>query len=948
MRIILKPIIILFFVLFTSAGISHAQSFSYVQTFESLNPVQYWLTNTTYKINYFGLSTEKKFEGTKALKVDITINGNGTAEWYYYWKIPVQVNLLNTISSSVYLWMDANSAKFVKVGYSYNFPPTGLTATPIPPSVTQYSTWTKQTVILSQDVNYHAGRLAETKIYGATMDDYGRELSYIPVMARGRGAVRLIFYIDRLEVTGTAISQTIFNTEVNARWSNFRTRISTVVNQRHQQYNALPPIPSTTGISLSAKASEYLQKMKKARTDMLNLFIMIDGKAYFAPKVMDSLETLLGLYPAWNELYRDEVYNSTAKLSVFNMPPTKYNRLTGSNIPEYLENANTVKIRATPGEFEPISLFLMAKVSLSNVKIQWTSLSSASGTIPAAALDFRIAKVWYQNGTSVIGTGKLLTQELLVKNDNLIKVDETAKTNSILVKRSDGTAFYANIGSPSAVFPSGVTIKDSDILQPFSIPAGKNRQIWATLRIPDTQAPGKYTGRITISDAVGVLKTINLEVEVLPFKLDPSVLDYAIYYHGFTDDNNYLKYPFTSGNKSSRQLQIELQDMKEHGISYPTFYQTVVNADKDLQIRNALGFPRDKAIVLKLITDGAFTDYGITDLKSKVTSWKNKLLQYGYSNLFVHGIDEATGYRLTGQRKAWDAVHSLGAKVITSGYYKTFDDMGDLLDIGVIQPQPIQEQAEKYHLKGKKIYNYHNPQAGEENPETYRKNYGFILWKSGYDGSMVYAYQRNYGHIWNDFDIESNQPHPYRDHNFTYPVTDGIISTVQWEGFREGVDDVRYLSTLLNRIKKLKAAGKDVTALQQFVNSIDPNLDADFLRDEIISRILGTATIAMGKEYEEKSNANLNNMPEKYELGQNYPNPFNPMTKIKFSVPEKSLISLIVYDILGKEVATLVNREMDAGYHELVFDASAFSSGIYIYQMKTRNYNETKKMMLIK
>ena len=89
-------------------------------------------------------------------------------------------------------------------------------------------------------------------------------------------------------------------------------------------------------------------------------------------------------------------------------------------------------------------------------------------------------------------------------------------------------------------------------------------------------------------------------------------------------------------------------------------------------------------------------------------------------------------------------------------------------------------------------------------------------------------------------------------------------------------------------------------------------------------------------------------VPVAFELGQNYPNPFNPSTTIKFSVPEAGLVTLRVFNLLGQEVATLLNSEKTAGVYEASFDASALSSGIYFYTLDSKNFTSTKKMVLLK
>jgi len=88
--------------------------------------------------------------------------------------------------------------------------------------------------------------------------------------------------------------------------------------------------------------------------------------------------------------------------------------------------------------------------------------------------------------------------------------------------------------------------------------------------------------------------------------------------------------------------------------------------------------------------------------------------------------------------------------------------------------------------------------------------------------------------------------------------------------------------------------------------------------------------------------------PEKFGLSQNYPNPFNPSTKISFSLDEAAPTQLVVYNMLGQKVATLVNQRLNAGEHTINFEASNMSSGIYIYRLESANQSITKRMTLIK
>ena len=100
--------------------------------------------------------------------------------------------------------------------------------------------------------------------------------------------------------------------------------------------------------------------------------------------------------------------------------------------------------------------------------------------------------------------------------------------------------------------------------------------------------------------------------------------------------------------------------------------------------------------------------------------------------------------------------------------------------------------------------------------------------------------------------------------------------------------------------------------------------------------------------------SNESNTPVGYSLSQNYPNPFNPVTNIRFSIPRSEFVTLKVYDLLGHEVATIVNEQLKPGTYLRQWNGinsengNNFASGVYFYSLKTENYLETKKLLLLK
>ena len=110
---------------------------------------------------------------------------------------------------------------------------------------------------------------------------------------------------------------------------------------------------------------------------------------------------------------------------------------------------------------------------------------------------------------------------------------------------------------------------------------------------------------------------------------------------------------------------------------------------------------------------------------------------------------------------------------------------------------------------------------------------------------------------------------------------------------------------------------------------------------------LGTAFVNL-EFIDQSTGLTIETIPTKYFISQNFPNPFNPTTKIRYEIPKESFVSLKVYDMLGREVKSLVNEEKPAGSYEINFNAYNLSSGIYFYTIKAGGFVQTKKLILLK
>jgi len=537
------------------------------------------------------------------------------------------------------------------------------------------------------------------------------------------------------------------------------------------------------------------------------------------------------------------------RITIYVVPAiTDEKLLPTSSIPDdYI--SDEISIRACPGEYEPASFVVRALDDVSSLEAEATELIGENGSIPSSNIDIRVVKCWYQAGVDVWDINhKLLTPELLLKDDSLVKVEGEENylklTTGEYIWISEGKS-----GTGQEIIPiEDLPVRDSSTLQPVDIPNGTNKQFWVTIKVPDDSLPGTYEGKIELRIPAGPLRELQLQLEVLPIKLSKPCLTYSLYYQARLDPD-WPDGSISSAIKSEGQMRAELENMFNHGVTNPTAYQHHSDdlLPRVLELGNQTGID---STPLFLHVEGNNLGFGTPSESGELEQLKQEVRNViaiaeaeGYSDVYFYGKDEATGSVLEAQRPAWEAIHEAGGKIFVAGYTAeyhppgNFEAIGDLQDLLICAGEPSAEEAAKWHSVGHKIFCYANPQVGEEKPETYRRNFGLLLWQANYGGAMNYAYQHSYCNIWNDFDHEH-----YRDHNFAYPTMDGVIDTVQWEGWREGVDDVKYLTTLLELIEETKAEGKDTSDAENWLADLKSadlmTKDLNAVRSQMIGYIL--------------------------------------------------------------------------------------------------------------
>lgn len=511
-----------------------------------------------------------------------------------------------------------------------------------------------------------------------------------------------------------------------------------------------------------------------------------------------------------------------------------------------------LRLAGCQGQYVSATFVVGAReANIQNLLAVPSALSGPGGSIPAEAVDIRVLKWWYQVDKLPTEAGadfllgnpatRVLAPGLLLHDDDLIRVmggENYARLQNGEYRWISDSTKMDNTYPGDPVYnptPSEFPIKDSEHLEQVQVPGGTYKQYWVTVRIPEGTVAGTYRGRIALRSSHGTLD-IEIELLVYPFQLEPSMLEYSIYYRGMLLDWR-QEGSIGSDYKTEAQLRAEFADMREHGITNPQSQQAYDPSALDefrryLQLRLEAGFTDPR-----YYCEGLFPS-GYQD-PAQAQALMQEMAQYGYTELYLYAAQEESPEGLLAQKPSLQALKAVGVKIVYAGsdIPELAPILGGIIDLYNNADVPTRQISDKWHALGARVFSYNNPQSGTEYPEVYRRNYGLLLWQAGYDGAMNYAYHTSFGFVWNDFD----DPKVW-DHNMTYPTVDGVVDTIQWEGWREGIYDTRYLATLLKAIETARAQGRDVTEAQNFVASLQEadlkGIDLNEVRARMASYIM--------------------------------------------------------------------------------------------------------------
>lgn len=515
-----------------------------------------------------------------------------------------------------------------------------------------------------------------------------------------------------------------------------------------------------------------------------------------------------------------------------------------------------VRIVAARDEYEPGSFLIRATRDLGKTQLSLTPFKNADGRLfPAEDLDLKFVKVWYQNRNawySYFGdTGFKLVPELLVNDEDLIRVDTAKQANYARLKFADGKTDEIWINPPRAmnnVFwdfyrsvpafqPMRPEFRDAPTLQPVKFPKGEFRNFFLTARVRPGTPAGLYKGAVR----VGAHGEIPVAIRVLDFTLPrpkcyfDDTLDFYVSSYTY---NCFAMIMAQNGGDlelAKRQFKATMENLAAHnqdinwvrfGLGAETF--------TCWQLMKEAGLRTDVAI------GGVGAGSTPAEARRNAETVRRHL---GHNNVYIGYGDEPPPRWVAAKRHIFKTNQEAGFKFILAGKDQVFRKAGYIYDWhNVAKPPEDSSTTALWNQFGSSphVAWYATMHVGVENPEYNRRQNGLAPYLAGYSALC------NYAHHYGPYNDDSTG---YRPMVFAYGIYDGVLDTLQWEGFREGVDEIRYATAMVRLARE--AAKSEVVetryagnkALQYLASFKRDSDDLNTARGEMIRHILALRDI---------------------------------------------------------------------------------------------------------
>ena len=524
--------------------------------------------------------------------------------------------------------------------------------------------------------------------------------------------------------------------------------------------------------------------------------------------------------------------------------------------------ANGPKVILAKGEYEDGAVCLFGFKDLKGVEIVPADLVSKRGAkILAAETDVKVVKTWYQQGTAWYGafmsdvTRRVLTPELLLHDEAVVHVDYVRKENFLLCNYQGEQAYRWISTTGPSVDHSGVAepdfglIADADAPKPFELQKDCFKEIVFTFHAPKEIPEGIYRGAFAVKVGGEKVGELPVALRVLPFALPKPAT--------FRDPNRRF-YPSGSCYLNLLQHAKLAENLSAHGVD--TAY--VIKAESLTNLESAR---KVKAIMDKYDLNVEFLPSCLPQA-SVSTSFPPEKWNRGYQEYLnriaraktsmkvirevfgekaiphAYAADEAPPEYVRAERASWQAFQGLGAHIIAATGYHPY------LLFNCDQPRMPQQPRLKKRLAADALHAanpdcvvswYGDPHSGPENPDYTRRVYGWVTWRNNFDMFAQFIIARD---DWTEFYVHKEPQ--LRGLQLAYPAAEGLIDTLEWEGVREAVDDIRY-GTLLRQLAEQARQSSDMDvryeglAAATWLAQVDfERSSLDSLRMETVRRIL--------------------------------------------------------------------------------------------------------------
>ena len=485
-----------------------------------------------------------------------------------------------------------------------------------------------------------------------------------------------------------------------------------------------------------------------------------------------------------------------------------------------------VRIVMARDEYEPGSFLVYGLEDLGKVQFSPGEFRTADGKVfPAGDLDLKVVKCWFQNRNawySYFGdTDFKLCPELLLNDEDLIRVDLAKKANYARLDDGDGKSHEWWLNPPrqlcKAFWPGGGEsfgcmkpgFADADALCPVTVNKGEFKQFFFTAHAKKDTAPGLYRGEIRLQSGNRPLGTVPVEIRVLDFALPEPMcyfdetMPFYVSFYTYQRLDCLLELNGGDYELAKRQLLATLKDRVAHNDSIHWVPGVLSGQGKDaLELANAAGCRRDVSLATVPVASqgGSYTELVSFDRRSAAAV----RAALGHLNVYASFGDEPPAWWLQSVFPDLKAGHEAGYKFILAGSDNVYRKAGFFYDWHNIAKTAEDDSTTRLWNQfgsGPHVAWYANQHVGVENPEFNRRQNGMAAYLSGYSSLC------NYAHHYGGYNDDSEG---YRPMVFAYGQYKGVIDTIQWEGFREGVDDIRYATVLVTLARQAaKSANVD-------------------------------------------------------------------------------------------------------------------------------------------